>query len=105
HGVEDNLDGSLILLVAAGNGDRHDGLIVMEDEGGAEGNSRALAGRDDVWSAGICVEADEPGTVNNAGAIGHAGCAGQAAGSGDDDVAVFVSHTHDGGSTCPWTGD
>ena len=75
HVVEDDLDGGLILLVASRYRDRHHGLIVMEQQRRAQGNSRPLAGLDNVGGSFKRVQATEAASVNNARASGYARCA------------------------------
>jgi hypothetical protein len=103
--VKDDLDGCLILLVAARYRDRDDRLVVVEKQRWAQRDSRPLARLYDVGSSCIRVQTAEPASVNYAGASGDAGSAGQAARSRRDDVSKFIRHAHDRSSAMPWAGD
>ncbi len=61
HVVEDDLDGCLILLVAARYRDRHHRMVVTEKQRGAKRDSRPLAGLDNVGSSRKCVQAAAAG--------------------------------------------
>lgn len=86
--VDEQLEGDLILEVAAGDGDGEDGLAVAEDKGGREGDARAFAGLDGVGVVGFDAEALKARTEPEAGLAGEG--TGPAAGRGGDDVAPAV---------------
>src|SRR6185437_8550267 len=74
HVVEDDLNGSLILLVSAGYRYPEYGLAVVEDHRGTQSDAWPLARLNHVGSSGKGVQAAEAAAVNDAGASGHAGC-------------------------------
>src|SRR5215467_8243184 len=84
HVVEDDLDGRLILLVAASYRYCHYRMVITEKQRGAQRDARPLAGLDDVGSSRKRVQAGEPASVNYARPSRHARCARQAAGSRRD---------------------
>ncbi len=86
--IEQELEGHLVLVVAAGDADGQNGPASLEHEGRREGDPRALAGGDDVGVVIPGVEALEAAAEPDAGIAGDD--SGPAAGGGGDDVAEAV---------------
>ena len=93
--VEEDLEGGLVLEVAAGDADGHDGFSVVEDHGGREGDARAFAGFDLVGMSFGDGGALEAGAEPDAGVAGED--AGPAAGGGGHDVSGGVGDEAGGG--------
>ena len=96
-GVEQHLEQRLILIVAAGSGERDDRLIGRGDEGGAERHARALAGGEFVGMAGHQQETLRALGQRNAGVADQVGGHPRARRRRRKRDAVLIDGVHAGG--------